>query len=68
MPDDRFFGSPEPPRSAHSAELEFIMEQFVRIPTRTEIVRAAMWVAVAPGVLGVLVIGTFWPVAACHGP
>lgn len=68
MPHDRFFGSPEPPRSAHSAELEFIMEQLVRIPTRTEIVRAAMWVAVALGVLGVLVIETSWPVAACHGP
>ena len=44
------------------------MEQLVRIPTRTEIVRAAMWVAVALGVLGVLVIETSWPVAACHGP
>ena len=68
MPDDRFFGSPEPPRSAHSAELEFIMGQLARIPTRAEIVRAAMWVALALGVLGVVVIETFWRVSACHGP
>ena len=58
----------KPPRydEQHPAvpELKFIMAELHRL--RRDLRSAAMWTALALGVLGIVVIETFWRVSLCH--
>jgi hypothetical protein len=61
MPDDdrRFFHRPEPPQPP-SAELEFVMEQLARLPTRRELAKYAFVILFVGAVLGIVGIEAFW--------
>ncbi len=62
MPDeDRQFLHPaEPPRSAPSSELEFIMEQIARLPTRWELAKYTFVILCVGAVLGIVATEAFW--------
>jgi hypothetical protein len=62
MPDEdrRFFKHPDPPQRTPSAELEFVMEQLARIPTRRELARYAFVILFVGAVLGIVATEAFW--------
>jgi hypothetical protein len=72
MDEDQLYLHPRNPprddeRHSNGAELEFIMEQLARLPTRADVARAGVWTAPALDTLAVVVIETFWRVSACGG-
>ena len=67
MPDDdrRFFQHPELPPSA---ELEFVMEQLARLPTRRELAKYAFVILAVGAVLGIIATEAFWRYIPKCGP
>jgi hypothetical protein len=62
MPDEdrRFFRPSEPPRGVPGSELEFIIAQLARLPTRWELTKYAFVFLCVGAALGIVATEAFW--------